>query len=167
MNRSNHSLSQGFLSENTHFAERLAAEGIVFVGPPPKAIAAMGDKVESKRIATQAGVTTIPGWVGEVRDASHALQLAEEIGFPVMIKASAGGGGKGMRIAATKQEVLEGFELCVQEAQASFGDSRMLIERYIEEPHHIEIQVRGAHYHCWCWCVTGGVLVYAWPLPDP
>ena len=131
----------GFLSENTGFAEALAAAGIAFIGPPPAAIAAMGDKIESKRIATRAGVNTIPGHVGVIRDDAEALKIAEDIGFPVMIKASAGGGGKGMRIARAASELAEGFRLAASEARSSFADDRVFIEKFIEDPRHIEIQV--------------------------
>ena len=131
----------GFLSENTAFAEALAEAGIAFIGPPPAAIAAMGDKIESKRIAKAAGVNTIPGHVGVIRDEAEALEIAEEIGFPVMIKASAGGGGKGMRIARAANEMAEGFRLATNEARSSFADDRVFIEKFIEDPRHIEIQV--------------------------
>ena len=131
----------GFLSENTGFSEALAEAGITFIGPPPGAIAAMGDKIESKRIAKEAGVNTIPGHVGVVRDQAEALEIAEDIGFPVMIKASAGGGGKGMRIARAADETAEGFRLATNEARSSFADDRVFIEKFIEDPRHIEIQV--------------------------
>ncbi|MPY76805.1 MAG: acetyl-CoA carboxylase biotin carboxylase subunit [Alphaproteobacteria bacterium] len=133
----------GFLSENAGFAERLEAAGIVFIGPKPKAIAAMGDKIESKRIAQKAGVSTVPGHTGVVPDVAAALRIAAEVGYPVMIKASAGGGGKGMRIARNEAETREGFTLARSEAKSSFGDDRVFIERYIEQPRHIEIQVLG------------------------
>ena len=131
----------GFLSENTGFAEALAEAGIAFIGPPPGAIAAMGDKIESKRIAMKAGVNTIPGHVGVIGDEAEALKIAEDIGFPVMIKASAGGGGKGMRIARAAAELAEGFRLATNEARSSFADDRVFIEKFIEDPRHIEIQV--------------------------
>ncbi len=131
----------GFLSENTGFAEALAEAGIAFIGPPPGAIAAMGDKIESKRIAMEASVNTIPGHVGVIRDEAEALKIAEDIGFPVMIKASAGGGGKGMRIARAADEMAEGFRLATNEARSSFADDRVFIEKFIEDPRHIEIQV--------------------------
>ena len=131
----------GFLSENTGFSEALAEAGITFIGPPPGAIAAMGDKIESKRIAKEAGVNTIPGHVGVIRDQAEALEIAEDIGFPVMIKASAGGGGKGMRIARAADEMAEGFRLATSEARSSFADDRVFIEKFIEDPRHIEIQV--------------------------
>ncbi len=131
----------GFLSENAGFAERLEAEGITFIGPKPKAIAAMGDKIESKRLAQKAGVTTVPGHPDVVPDVESAVRIAAKVGYPVMIKASAGGGGKGMRIAHNEAEAREGFVLARSEAKSSFGDDRVFIERYIEQPRHIEIQV--------------------------
>ncbi|KAJ1860401.1 hypothetical protein LPJ78_005847 [Coemansia sp. RSA 989] len=131
----------GFLSENASFVKRLDSAGIAFIGPKEYAMAAMGDKIQSKIIAKQAGVNTIPGFDGVVRDAEHAVEIAEEIGYPVMLKASAGGGGKGMRIAHSAQQVREGFKLASDEAQSSFGDSRILVEKFIEEPRHIEIQI--------------------------
>jgi len=131
----------GFLSENAEFCERLEAEGIVFIGPKPKAIRAMGDKITSKKIAAQAGVSTVPGFMGLIKDAAHAARIAAEIGYPVMIKASAGGGGKGMRVAGNDVEAREGFERSRSEAASSFGDDRIFIEKFIEEPRHIEIQV--------------------------
>ncbi len=133
----------GFLSENAGFARRLAEEGIVFIGPNPEAIAAMGDKIESKKAAGRAGVSTVPGHVGEISDTAHAVQIAEEIGYPVMIKASAGGGGKGIRVAWTRKDVEEGFPAVQAEAKSSFGDDRIFIEKFIESPRHIEIQVLG------------------------
>ena len=133
----------GFLSENAGFARRLAQEGIVFIGPNPEAIAAMGDKIESKKAAGRAGVSTVPGHVGEISDTAHAVQIAEEIGYPVMIKASAGGGGKGIRVAWTRKDVEEGFPAVQAEARSSFGDDRIFIEKFIESPRHIEIQVLG------------------------
>ncbi|KAJ1961768.1 hypothetical protein GGI12_003058 [Dipsacomyces acuminosporus] len=131
----------GFLSENASFVKQLDAAGVAFIGPGEYAMAAMGDKIQSKIIAKKAGVNTIPGYDGVVRDAQHAVEIADEIGYPVMLKASAGGGGKGMRIAHTAEEVREGFKLASDEALSSFGDNRILIERFIEEPRHIEIQV--------------------------
>jgi len=131
----------GFLSENAAFADRLDEEGIVFIGPKQRAIASMGDKIESKRLAQEAGVSTVPGHPDIVPDADTAVRIAAEVGFPVMIKASAGGGGKGMRIAHTEDEAREGFNLATSEAKSSFGDDRIFIERFIEEPRHIEIQV--------------------------
>ncbi|MGV1013875.1 MAG: acetyl-CoA carboxylase biotin carboxylase subunit [Methyloceanibacter sp.] len=133
----------GFLSENAAFARALQKEGIVFVGPNPKAIEAMGDKIESKKLAANAKVSTVPGHLGVIGSAEEAVKIAEEIGFPVMIKASAGGGGKGMRIAYSTKEVAEGFSSSQSEAKSSFGDDRVFVEKYIEEPRHIEIQVLG------------------------
>jgi propionyl-CoA carboxylase alpha chain len=133
----------GFLSENPLFDEAVTAAGATFVGPPAFAVRAMGDKVESKRFAKEAGVNTIPGYIGVVENADHAVAVAKEIGYPVMVKASAGGGGKGMRIAYTDKEVVEVFKLCTDEAASAFGDSRMLVEKFIEQPRHIEIQVLG------------------------
>jgi propionyl-CoA carboxylase alpha chain len=133
----------GFLSEREAFPVALAKAGIVFIGPNPKAIAAMGDKIESKKAAAQAKVSTVPGHLGVIDDDRHALKIAEEIGFPVMIKASAGGGGKGMRIAHSKAEVAEGFVRARSEAKSSFGDDRVFIEKFIVNPRHIEIQVLG------------------------
>ena len=130
----------GFLSENAKFAEALEAAGVAFVGPPKGAIEAMGDKIRSKQIARDAGVNIIPG-EGEVAGPAEAAEKAREIGFPVMIKASAGGGGKGMRVAYTDEELAEVFELARGEAVSSFGDGRMMIEKFVEEPRHIEIQV--------------------------
>ncbi len=131
----------GFLSENAEFAEALAAEGIVFIGPKRHAIEAMGDKITSKRIAEEAGVNVIPGFTDVVRDADHAAAIAADIGYPVMLKASAGGGGKGMRVAFDEAECREGFERASSEARSSFGDDRVFIEKFIEQPRHIEIQV--------------------------
>jgi propionyl-CoA carboxylase alpha chain len=133
----------GFLSENAVFARALAEAGIVFVGPNIKAIEAMGDKIESKKLAAKAKVSTVPGHLGVIKDAKEAIKIADEIGYPVMIKASAGGGGKGMRIAYSRKEVEEGFTSSKSEAKSSFGDDRVFIEKYIEEPRHIEIQVLG------------------------
>jgi propionyl-CoA carboxylase alpha chain len=133
----------GFLSENAGFAKRLAAENIVFIGPNPHAIEAMGDKIESKKFAAKAGVSIVPGHVGEIDDTPHAIKISEEIGYPVMIKASAGGGGKGIRVAWNRQDVEEGFPAVRAEAKASFGDDRIFIEKFIESPRHIEIQVLG------------------------
>uniref|UniRef100_A0A8B9GHK3 Propionyl-CoA carboxylase alpha chain, mitochondrial n=1 Tax=Amazona collaria TaxID=241587 RepID=A0A8B9GHK3_9PSIT len=131
----------GFLSENREFARRLASEGITFIGPDTHAIQAMGDKIESKLLAKNAKVNTIPGFDGVVKDADEAVRIAREIGYPVMIKASAGGGGKGMRIAWDDEETREGFRFSSQEAASSFGDDRLLIEKFIDNPRHIEIQV--------------------------
>ncbi|MGX7745125.1 acetyl-CoA carboxylase biotin carboxylase subunit [Rhodopseudomonas parapalustris] len=133
----------GFLSEREAFAKALADAGIVFIGPNPGAIAAMGDKIESKKAAAQAKVSTVPGFLGVIEDDKHAVKIADEIGYPVMIKASAGGGGKGMRIAHSTAEVAEGFNLAKAEAKASFGDDRVFIEKFIVDPRHIEIQVLG------------------------
>ncbi|XP_029460363.1 propionyl-CoA carboxylase alpha chain, mitochondrial isoform X2 [Rhinatrema bivittatum] len=131
----------GFLSENKEFARRLAAAGVIFIGPDTHAIQAMGDKIESKLLAKNAKVNTIPGFDGVVKDADEAVRIAREIGYPVMIKASAGGGGKGMRIAWSDEETREGFRFSSQEAASSFGDDRLLIEKFIDNPRHIEIQV--------------------------
>jgi len=133
----------GFLSERAAFAQALVDAGIAFIGPNPKAIAAMGDKIESKKVAAMAKVSTVPGHLGVVRDDRHAVEIAQELGFPVMIKASAGGGGKGMRIAHSGAEVAEGFARARSEASAAFGDDRVFIEKFVEDPRHIEIQVLG------------------------
>jgi len=133
----------GFLSEREAFPRELEAAGIVFIGPNPGAIAAMGDKIESKKAAAKAKVSTVPGHLGVIKDEKHAVKIADEIGYPVMIKASAGGGGKGMRIANSKAEVAEGFNLAKAEAKSSFGDDRVFIEKFIVDPRHIEIQVLG------------------------
>ena len=133
----------GFLSENANFAKLLADNGIVFVGPPHYAIHAMGDKIESKKLAKKSGVITIPGFMGEVENTKRAREIANEIGYPVMVKASAGGGGKGMRIAWNDNEVDLGFRMSRDEAISSFGDGRLLIEKYVETPRHIEFQILG------------------------
>jgi propionyl-CoA carboxylase alpha chain len=133
----------GFLSERESFRNALDAEGIIFIGPPANAIAAMGDKIESKKLALEAGVNVVPGFVGEIADTEHAVKISNEIGYPVMMKASAGGGGKGMRLAYSEQDVREGFEATKREGLASFGDDRVFIEKFIESPRHIEIQVLG------------------------
>ncbi|WP_394659124.1 biotin carboxylase N-terminal domain-containing protein [uncultured Novosphingobium sp.] len=133
----------GFLSERTSFAESLAAEGIEFIGPPVGAIAAMGDKIESKKLAKAAGVNVVPGFVGEIEDTEHAVRISNEIGYPVMMKASAGGGGKGMRLAYDEKDVREGFEATKREGLNSFGDDRVFIEKFILNPRHIEIQILG------------------------
>jgi propionyl-CoA carboxylase alpha chain len=133
----------GFLSERETFPKILAANGIVFIGPNPKAIAAMGDKIESKKAAAAAKVSTVPGHLGVIEDDDEAMAIAEQIGYPVMIKASAGGGGKGMRIAYSMAEVAEGFARAKSEAKSSFGDDRVFIEKFITDPRHIEIQVLG------------------------
>ena len=131
----------GFLSENAAFCEALSAAGIAFIGPRPRAIEAMGDKITSKNLADEAGVNTIPGFSDVIRDPDHAVEIAEKIGYPVMLKASAGGGGKGMRIARNDEECRDGFERAANEARSSFGDDRIFVEKFIEEPRHIEIQV--------------------------
>src|SRR3984957_11149685 len=133
----------GFLSERAAFAEALAKAGIVFIGPNPAAIAAMGDKIESKKAAARAKVSTVPGHLGVIADEKEAVKIADEIGYPVMIKASAGGGGKGMRIAHRKAEVAENFTRARSEAKSSFGDDRVFIEKFITDPRHVEIQVLG------------------------
>ncbi|ABD88894.1 acetyl-CoA carboxylase biotin carboxylase subunit [Rhodopseudomonas palustris] len=133
----------GFLSEREAFAVALADAGIVFIGPNRGAIAAMGDKIESKKAAAAANVSTVPGYLGVIEDEKHAVKIADQIGYPVMIKASAGGGGKGMRIAHSTSEVAEGFGLAKAEAKSSFGDDRVFIEKFIVDPRHIEIQVLG------------------------
>jgi propionyl-CoA carboxylase alpha chain len=133
----------GFLSENAGFARRLEKEGIVFIGPNPGAIEAMGDKIQSKLFAAKAKVSVVPGHVGEIDDTAHAIKISEEIGYPVMIKASAGGGGKGIRVAWNKKDVEQGFPAVRAEAKASFGDDRIFIEKFIESPRHVEIQVLG------------------------
>ncbi|MBB4609153.1 acetyl-CoA carboxylase biotin carboxylase subunit [Sphingomonas yabuuchiae] len=133
----------GFLSERESFARACAEAGVVFIGPPPNAIAAMGDKIESKKLAKAAGVNVVPGYLGEIADTEEAVRIASDIGFPVMMKASAGGGGKGMRLAWSEADVREGFEATKREGLASFGDDRVFIEKFIESPRHIEIQVLG------------------------
>jgi propionyl-CoA carboxylase alpha chain len=143
----------GFLSENMAFCDALEKEGIVFIGPKVHAIRSMGDKIASKKLALKAKVNTIPGYNDVIENADHAARIAKDIGFPVMIKASAGGGGKGLRVAANEREAREGFQACRNEAKAAFGDDRVFIEKFIEGPHHIEIQVLGdAH----------GNMVYLW-----
>ncbi|WP_444668571.1 acetyl-CoA carboxylase biotin carboxylase subunit [Cereibacter changlensis] len=131
----------GFLSENMNFAAALEAAGVVFIGPPSPAIEAMGDKITSKKLAQEAGVSTVPGYMGLIADGDEAVKISGEIGYPVMIKASAGGGGKGMRIAWSEAEVKEGFESSKNEAASSFGDDRIFIEKFVTQPRHIEIQV--------------------------
>ncbi|MEO0960250.1 MAG: biotin carboxylase N-terminal domain-containing protein, partial [Pseudomonadota bacterium] len=139
----------GFLSERAAFPEALAAAGVAFIGPPVGAIEAMGDKITSKKLASEAGVSTVPGFMGLIEDADEAVKIAGEIGYPVMIKASAGGGGKGMRIAWNEQEAREGFQSSKNEAKASFGDDRIFIEKFVTTPRHIEIQVLGdQHGNC-------------------
>ena len=139
----------GFLSENAAFAKRVEEEGIVFIGPKHHSIAAMGDKIASKELAAQANVNTIPGYNNPIESAEQAVGIARDIGYPVMIKASAGGGGKGLRVAWNDKEALEGFTSCRNEARNSFGDDRVFIEKFVEEPRHIEIQVLGdGHGNC-------------------
>ncbi len=133
----------GFLSENAAFARRLEEEGIVFIGPKHTSIAAMGDKIASKKLANEAQVSTIPGWNDAIESPERAVQIAKDIGYPVMIKASAGGGGKGLRVAFNDKEAFEGFSSCRNEAKNSFGDDRVFIEKFVESPRHIEIQVLG------------------------
>ena len=131
----------GFLSENSEFCETLIAAGIAFIGPKTRAIEAMGDKITSKKLADEAGVNTIPGFTEVLRDADHAVEISNEIGYPVMLKATAGGGGKGMRVARNDDECRDGFERAANEARSSFGDDRIFVEKFIEEPRHIEIQI--------------------------
>ena len=139
----------GFLSENPKFAEALAAAGVAFIGPPVGAIESMGDKITSKKIAQEAGVSTVPGYMGLIEDADEAVKISQEVGYPVMIKASAGGGGKGMRIAWNDDEAREGFQSSKNEAANSFGDDRIFIEKFVTQPRHIEIQVLAdAHGNC-------------------
>ena len=133
----------GFLSENEEFCAALEREGIVFIGPKPHAIGAMGDKIASKKLAKEAGVSTIPGWNDPIESPERAVEIARDIGYPVMIKASAGGGGKGLRVAFNDAEAHEGFASCVNEAKNAFNDDRVFIEKFVEEPRHIEIQVLG------------------------
>jgi propionyl-CoA carboxylase alpha chain len=133
----------GFLSENEDFARKVEVEGITFIGPKHYSIAAMGDKIASKKLASEAGVNTIPGWNDAIESPERAVQIAKDIGYPVMIKASAGGGGKGLRVAFNDQEAFDGFSSCCNEAKASFGDDRVFIEKFVEQPRHIEIQVLG------------------------
>src|SRR6202023_957515 len=135
-----------FLPEREALPRALEAAGIVFIGPNPGAIAARGDNIESKKAAAKANVSTVPGHLGVIEDEKHAVKIADEIGYPVMIKASAGGGGKGMRIAHSTSEVAEGFNLAKAEAKSSFGDDRVFIEKFIVDPHHIEIQVLGGKH---------------------
>src|SRR5690606_16413425 len=133
----------GFLSENALFAEALEKAGITFIGPPVGAIQAMGDKITSKKLAAEAGVSTVPGHMDLIEDADEAVKIASAIGYPVMIKASAGGGGKGMRIAWNDAEAREGFQSSKNEAKSCFGDDRIFIEKFVDQPRHIEIQVLG------------------------
>jgi propionyl-CoA carboxylase alpha chain len=131
----------GFLAENSEFCELLAQAGIAFIGPKTHAIEAMGDKITSKKLADEAGVNTIPGFTSVLRDGDHAVEIANEIGYPVMLKATAGGGGKGMRVARNDDECRDGFERAANESRSSFGDDRMFVEKFIEQPRHIEIQI--------------------------
>ncbi|GER07367.1 hypothetical protein JCM17843_16770 [Kordiimonadales bacterium JCM 17843] len=147
----------GFLSENAKFVEAVEAAGLVFIGPTIHAISAMGDKIESKRLAQKAGVSTVPGYIGEIADDDEAVKIAADIGYPVMIKASAGGGGKGMRIAWDEEECREGFLSARSEARSSFGDERIFIEKYIVEPRHIEIQILGDSKAPFCIWGSGNV----------
>ncbi|MEK8048994.1 acetyl-CoA carboxylase biotin carboxylase subunit [Ideonella sp. DXS22W] len=133
----------GFLSENEDFAKRVEEEGITFIGPKHYSIAAMGDKIASKKLANEAKVNTIPGWNDAIESPERAVEIARDIGYPVMIKASAGGGGKGLRVAFNDKEAFEGFSACRNEARNSFGDDRVFIEKFVESPRHIEIQVLG------------------------
>ncbi len=143
----------GFLSENEEFSRKLEEQGIVFIGPKHYSVAAMGDKIASKKLALEAKVNTIPGYSDVIKDGDHAVRIAREIGYPVMIKASAGGGGKGLRVAYNDQETAEGFDSCRTEAKNAFGDDRVFIEKFIEGPHHVEIQVLGDGH---------GNVVYLW-----
>ena len=143
----------GFLSENEEFARRVEDEGFVFVGPKHYSIAAMGDKIASKKLAIEAKVNVIPGHNAPIESAEEAVAIARRIGYPVMIKASAGGGGKGLRVAFTDQQAFDGFASCRNEARASFGDDCVFVEKYVEEPRHIEIQVLADAY---------GNCVYLW-----
>ncbi len=136
----------GFLSENAEFAEKLQKEGIVFIGPAPEAISYMGDKIEAKKQAKKAKVTTVPGYEGQVKNAKEAVRISQKIGFPVMMKAAAGGGGKGMRIVHKKSEVSQAFKTTTNEAKKSFSDDRIFIEKFIENPRHIEIQIIADNY---------------------
>ena len=133
----------GFLSENEEFARRVEEEGIVFIGPKHASIAAMGDKIASKKLAAEAKVSTIPGHNAAIGTAAQAVEIAKGVGYPVMIKASAGGGGKGLRVAFNDKEAFEGYTSCRNEARNSFGDDRVFIEKFVDEPRHIEIQVLG------------------------
>jgi propionyl-CoA carboxylase alpha chain len=143
----------GFLSEKAAFASAVAAAGATFIGPSPEAIHMMGDKIESKKLASKAGVSTVPGFLGVIHSGEEAVQVARKVGYPVMIKAAAGGGGKGMRVARSDKEVTEGFERASSEAKSSFSDERVFIEKYIEQPRHIEIQVladsHGNYLYLW------------------
>jgi propionyl-CoA carboxylase alpha chain len=143
----------GFLSENAAFSKRVEEEGLVFIGPKHGSIAAMGDKIASKELAARAKVNTIPGWNAAIESAERAVEIARDIGYPVMIKASAGGGGKGLRVAWNDKDAFDGFTSCRNEARNSFGDDRVFIEKFVEEPRHIEIQVLGDGH---------GNVVYLW-----
>ena len=136
----------GFLSENSSFSDLLKSIDIVFIGPPSKAISEMGDKIKSKEIAREAKVNIVPGFIGEINNLSQAIKISNDIGFPVMIKASAGGGGKGMRIANNEKEIEESFKRASSEAQKSFGDGRVFLEKYVQNPRHIEIQIFADNY---------------------
>ena len=136
----------GFLSENSSFSDLLKSNHIVFIGPPSKAISEMGDKIKSKEIAREAKVNIVPGFIGEINNLSQAIKISNDIGFPVMIKASAGGGGKGMRIANNEKEIEESFKRASSEAQKSFGDGRVFLEKYVQNPRHIEIQILADNY---------------------
>ena len=139
----------GFLSENSKFARALSKAKIAFIGPPPDAIESMGDKITSKKIAQDAGVSTVPGYMGLINSAEEAVKISRKIGYPVMIKASAGGGGKGMRVAWNDQDAKEGFQSSKNEAASSFGDDRIFIEKFVTQPRHIEIQVLAdSHGNC-------------------
>ena len=131
----------GFLSENTGFAQALEDAGVAFIGPGPRAITAMGDKIESKKLASKANVSTVPGYPDALVDADEAVKISDDIGYPVMLKASAGGGGKGMRIAWNSEEARDVFQRATNEAKSSFGDDRVFVEKFIEDPRHIEIQI--------------------------
>ncbi len=133
----------GFLSETEDFARTVEEEGITFIGPKHHSIAAMGDKIASKKLAAEAKVNTIPGWNAAIESPERAVEIARDIGYPVMIKASAGGGGKGLRVAYNDKEAFEGFSACTNEARNSFGDDRVFIEKFVESPRHIEIQILG------------------------
>ena len=141
----------GFLSENPQFQKMLKANDVEFIGPGTEAIVAMGDKIESKKLAKNAGVNTVPGFLGEVEEMDEVKRISKEIGYPVMIKASAGGGGKGMRIAFNDEEAVEGFKLSKEEAISSFGDGRIFIEKYIQAPRHIEFQILGDTHGNYVW----------------
>ncbi len=147
----------GFLSENEDFARRVEEEGIVFIGPKHYSIAAMGDKIASKKLANEAKVNTIPGYNDVIQTAESAVKIAKDIGYPVMIKASAGGGGKGLRVAFNDKEAFEGFSACRNEAKNSFGDDRVYIEKFVEQPRLIEIQVLATRTATWSTCTSASV----------